>query len=33
MLFKFMVRIGHFFNDWVNHSYEAWVKAGRPDSF
>ena len=23
--------IGKFFNEWIQHSYEAWVKAGRPE--
>ena len=24
-------RISKFFNEWIQHSYEAWVKAGRPE--
>ena len=24
-------RIGKFFDEWIQHSYEAWVKAGRPE--
>ena len=24
-------RISKFFNEWIQYSYEAWVKAGRPE--
>ena len=23
-------RIHRFFDEWIEHSYEAWIKAGRP---
>ena len=26
-------RIGTFMNKWCEYSYQAWVKAGRPDNF
>ena len=25
-------RVGTFFSEWTQHSYEVWVKAGRPDN-
>lgn len=26
-------KISRYFDEWVNHSYEAWIKAGRSDHF
>ena len=28
-----LYRVGTFFSEWTQHSYEAWIKAGRPDNF
>ena len=26
-------RISRFMDEWIQYSYEAWVKAGRPNSY
>ena len=26
-------RISRFMDEWIHYSYEAWVKAGRPNSY
>ena len=33
LLSRICSRVEIFFSEWTQHSYEAWVKNGRPDNF
>ena len=33
LLLRVLSGVGTFFSEWTQHSYEAWIKAGRPHNF